>query len=788
MTGDDEGKAGGRPERAVVSEAAARLDPQAILESVPEPFGLVGRDGRVIACNVAARNVVLVATDRKVRIGDDVTWFVSPHNLEGVRESLRRAWEGEAHTHHTEAKGVHLETVYSPVRGPDGGVVAVSLRIADVTARERARAELAALNATLERCVEERTREIRQILAATHDGFAAFRDGERYVDVNDAYCRMVGYTREELLGMKIQEVEVGLTADELRAFADLLARTGSVAFDARHRRKDGRVVDLEASVTWPDPAERYSFAFLRDVTARKEAETARDRQLAILEAIPELVGMSDDRRNVVYLNAAGRRLLGLGTIEGLRMPDLHPPRFRERLEGEIAVAVRRGEVWSGDALLQAADGREIPVRQVVVPHVQPDGSIPYFSTVARDVTEEKGAQAELEARASELASLNAELAQASRAKDEFLASMSHELRTPLTGVLGSAELLRAGVHGELNEKQLRTLGVLESAGRHLLALLSDLLDLAKIGAGRLAIEPDGCTLEEVCELALALVRTEARRKGIELAFHAPPAPVRFVADPRRLRQVLANLLSNAVKFTPPSGKVDLVASADPAAALVRFEVRDTGPGIAPGDLPNLFRPFTQLDARLAREHGGSGLGLSLAQGMVELHGGRIEVDSAPGKGSCFSVVLPWRTPEQRPGRVREDPSGSSRALVAGSGRVLLVEDDADIRTILVEFLEAQGLDVDAVSNGPEALVRAVTHAHDLVILDIQLPGMDGLEVLRELRSGPASGLPVLALTALAMVGDRDRILAAGADAYLAKPVGLDALRAEVGRLIEGRRA
>ncbi|MDL1951353.1 response regulator, partial [Acidobacteria bacterium ACD] len=197
---------------------------------------------------------------------------------------------------------------------------------------------------------------------------------------------------------------------------------------------------------------------------------------------------------------------------------------------------------------------------------------------------------------------------------------------------------------------------------------------------------------------------------------------------------------------------------------------------------------TQLDARLAREHGGSGLRLSLAQGMVELHGGRIEVDSAPGKGSCFSVVLPWRTPEQRPGRVREDPSGSSRALAAGSGRVLLVEDDADIRTILAEFLEAQGLAVDAVSNGPEALVRAVTHAHDLVILDIQLPGMDGLEVLRELRSGPASGLPVLALTALAMVGDRDRILAAGADAYLAKPVGLDALRAEVGRLIEGRRA
>ena len=780
---------GAAPDRGEISETGARLDLHAILDSVPEPVGLVDREGRVIAFNAAGRNVVQVARDQKVRLGDELTSYISPHNQEGVRESLRRAWAGEVRMHRTEARGHHFETVYSPVRGASGEIVAVSIRVADVTAREKARAELAALNASLERRVEERTREIRAILASTHDGFALFGPDGRFLEVNGAYCRMAGYSRDELLGMTIRDVDVGLSPLETEENVRRMHLTGSVSFETRYQRKNGTFVDVEATVNREDGEEGRTFAFVRDITARKEAEAIRDLQLEILEAIPDFVGMADEERNVLYLNPAAKRLLGLERIEGLKTNDLHPARFVEVLEREIRPVLRREGAWRGESVFLASDGREIPVYQVVLVHVGPDGTTPYFSTIARDVTEEKRAQAEIEARAAELARLNDELAQASRAKDEFLANMSHELRTPLTGILGSAELLRSGVHGELNERQLRTLGILENAGRHLLALLSDVLDLAKIGAGRVSIEPDACTLDEICELALALVRTEARRKGVELAFQGPSAPVRFVADPRRFRQVLANLLSNAVKFTPASGRVELVASADPDSHVLRFEVRDTGAGILPEDLPKLFRPFTQLDARLAREHGGSGLGLSLARGMVELHGGRIDVESEPGKGSCFSVVLPWQVPERRPALSRERaPAASRPASAPPSGRILLVEDDADNRTILVEFLEAQGFAVEGVSNGRDAVERSAAGVYDLLVLDIQLPGMDGLEVLRELRSGRAAALPVLALTALAMVGDRDRILAAGADAYLAKPVALDALLAEVGRILEGRRA
>ncbi len=547
VSGEDGGSRKGW-ETGEVSAAASRIDPHAILESIPEPVGLVDRQGRVLAFNAAARRVVHAAAPTQVvKLGDDFFSFISPHNHAGVRESLERAFAGEAHAHRTQAQGHHFETVYSPVRGPDGQVIAVSTRVADVTARETALADLAALNATLEQRVSERSAELERV--------------------------------------------------------------------------------------------------------------------------------------------------------------------------------------------------------------------------------------------------NAELERAARAKDTFLASMSHELRTPLTGILGAAELLRAGAHGPLNDRQLRSLGFLEEAGRHLLSLLSDILDLARIGAERLSLSADSCSLGEVCESALEIVREEAKRKGVALAFHGPAAPVRFVGDARRVRQVLVNLLSNAVKFTPSGGSVELLASGDEEAGEVRLEVRDTGTGIAPEDLPKLFQPFTQLDTRLAREHAGTGLGLALVRNLAELHGGRAEVESEPGRGSRFRVSLPWRRPVLRGSgvhaAVREDGESAGRREI--KARILLVEDDDANRTILGEFFRMRGFSVEEAASGPEALAFASSSLHDLIVLDVQLPGMDGLEVLARLRATGKPIPPVLALTALAMEGDRERILAAGADAYLSKPAPLAVLGKEVDRLLATRR-
>jgi len=635
----------GREASGEVSEAAGRLDPHAILESVPEPVGLVDREGRILAFNAAGRRVVLLARGQAVSIGDDLFSFISPHNVPGVRRSLERAFAGEAHTHQTEARGHHFETVYSPVRGPSGEVAAVSIRVADVTARVQAVDALTELNASLEQRVAERTKEIRSILASTYDGFALFGEGGRFVEVNESYCRMVGYTREELLGMSIHDVDAVMTREEIEVLAKRLAKVGSLSFETRHRRKDGSLVDVETTVNWEQPGEGPSFAFVRDITARKEAEAIRDRQLGILEAFPDLVGMVDGERRLLYLNPAGRRLIGIDRIDGLSVFDLHPAWFAETALKEIGRVARRGEVWRGESVLRTTDGREIPVRQVVVPHVRPDGSIPYFSTIARDVSEERKAATEREERAAELSRLNAELERAARAKDAFLASMSHELRTPLTGILGATELLRSGAQGPLNERQARSLGYVEEAGRHLLALLADILDLAKIGAERLSLTTDACMLGEVCESAVAMVRGEARRKGVSLSLHVPASPARFLADVRRVRQMLVNLLSNAVKFSSRVESPTVRVTASPAAGSVTYSVADNGVGFDPAFGHKLFHVFQRLHS--PREFPGTGVGLALIERIVRRHGGTVSADGRPGEGATFSFSLPTRMEDDR---------------------------------------------------------------------------------------------------------------------------------------------
>jgi len=235
------------PEKGKASPEASALDLHAILESIPEPVGLVDRNGRVLAFNAAARRVVDLARSQAVALGDDLFSFVSPHNQPGVRQSLDRAFSGEAHTHRTEARGRHLETVYSPVRGGGGEIVAVAIRVADVTARETALADLAALNASLEQRVAERGEELRVILSATHDGFVHLRLGGSFLDVNEAYCKLVGYSREELLRMNLADLDVGLSREGFAGLARELLRTGSVSFETRHRRKDGHVVDIDVT-------------------------------------------------------------------------------------------------------------------------------------------------------------------------------------------------------------------------------------------------------------------------------------------------------------------------------------------------------------------------------------------------------------------------------------------------------------------------------------------------------------------------------------------------------------
>ncbi len=509
-------------------------------------------------------------------------------------------------------------------------------------------------------------------------------------------------------------------------------------------------------------------------------------------------------------------------------------------------------------------------------------------------------------RTAELRTANAELQRASRLKDEFLASMSHELRTPLTGILNLSEALQEQVYGPMNEKQLKSLRTVEESGRHLLGLINDILDLSKIEAGQVKLQIETCQVGDICQSSLQIIRGMAQKKHQNVSFTLHTTPFDLRADPRRIKQILVNLLSNAVKFTPDGGKIGLEVEADPGMQIIRFVVWDTGIGIALEDFPKLFQPFTQLDSSLSRQQAGTGLGLALVQRMTDLHGGSIQVESTPGEGSRFTVILPWKQPDsaslleripppgnvtlhkaltiedvaqdaehltrylselgitnsvhpvaegvvERATQIRPDvilldivlPDGSGwdvlsqlkndpltlsipvlitsvfedreRAKELGAAGylvkpfrladlqaslaaifpdsminkhvllvgpvsetplILIVDDNATNIATYADYLQTKNYRVVTATSGMEAIALANTNFPDLIMMDIQMPGMNGIEAIQRIRGSAnpkAANIPIIALTALAMPGDRERCLAVGANEYLSKPVSLRVL-------------
>ena len=396
----------------------------------------------------------------------------------------------------------------------------------------------------------------------------------------------------------------------------------------------------------------------------------------------------------------------------------------------------------------------------------------------------------IEDRTAELSMAVAELERAARLKDEFLANMSHELRTPLNSILGMAEVLRDNIYGSLNAEQLQAVGYIEESGRHLLALITDILDLAKIEAGKTELVIAPVIVQEVCQASLLFIRQTAQKKRIKIHIAFDPNIESIQVDERRLKQILVNLLSNAVKFTPEGGQIGLEFASDETGEVVQFIVWDTGIGITQEDIPRLFQPFVQLDSSLARHHEGTGLGLALVYRLTEMHGGSVTVESAGlDKGSRFIVSLPWRDSNDSSRSSGSQPVVDESVSLEGSDQspaavVLLVEDNETNIFLVRTFLQTKGYRVIAARSGTQALELVWEMQPDIILMDIQLPGMDGLEAIRHIRADAAlSSIPIIAITALAMPGDQERCLAAGANLYLSKPVNLKKLNAFIEELI-----
>ena len=627
--------------------------------------------------------------------------------------------------------------------------------------------------------------------------------------------RMLGYTAAEVRN-KITPADISDPSEMIKRAAALSAELGTPitpGFDAlvfkasrgiediyelTYIRKDGSRFPAVVSVTALRDARDAIIGYLligTDNTARKQIEEERmklDQRLrdqhfytrSLLESNIDALMTTDPRGIITDVNKQMAALTGCTRDELIGAPFKNYFTDPGRAEDGIKRVLSEGKVTNYELTARARDGKLTVVSYNATTFHDRDRILQGVLAVARDMTELKLIEQALQQK-------NAELQDTSRMKSEFLANMSHELRTPLNAIIGFSEILRDGLMGDLTEKQRGFIGDIFSSGTHLLSLINDILDLSKVEAGKMLLDLEPIPVCSWLRNSLSIVREKAAARNIHLTMDAPAELGLIQADGRKVKQIVYNLLSNAVKFTDEGGKVCLrarrVARADVGKPLdswkartfplidseftdfLEIRVTDNGIGIAPDDLERLFTPFNQVDGGLARKFEGTGLGLAMIKLMAELHGGAVAVESALGKGSTFSVWLPFRSAEEQTPAAAEVLPGKPFFKAQPADRVaLVVEDDFKSAELIRVQLEAEGFKVVHAASAEAALVVAVQQPLSLITLDIMLPNMDGWEFLSRIKQVP--GFASIPVVIISIVADCNRGFALGAAAVLQKPI------------------
>jgi two-component system sensor histidine kinase/response regulator len=643
---------------------------------------------------------------------------------------------------------------------------------------ERYRRDLEKRNLDL-RASEERYRLMAE--NAT-DVIARFSLEGELLYASPATLPLLGYQLPEIVG---QSMYAFVHPDDLEAVADLqrtVAAGGTRSVVFRLRRKDGTYVWMESNARGVCDARtgavREIVAVSRDVTGRKRAEAALEEALRerenVMETIPDLLYTLDLDGRLIRWNRRLEAATGLTPDELMHRSALEffAPEIRQAVDQAISRGFTEGETQVEAALL-SKDEPAIHYHWTGVPLRDAQGRIIGLTGVGRDITELKQVQAELQ-RAKEIAEA------ANRAKSEFVANISHEIRTPMNGIIGMTDLT---LSTDLSPEQREQLAMVKTSAESLLTLLNDLLDFSKIEAGKLQLHSVPFRLRDSLDAMLKPFALRAFEKGLHLDCRtAANVPDTLTGDDGRLRQILINLVGNAIKFTDRGGITVEVGVAEagtqrflPGAEVrLHFRVRDTGIGISADKHRAIFQAFEQADGSTTRKFGGTGLGLAIASQLVVMMGGEIWLESAPGRGSEFHFTARFGVAAQslaQTARARSLADASDSPAV--SLRVLLAEDNPVNQKLMLRLLEKRGHVVLVVNNGKDAVAATRDYAFDAVLMDLQMPEMDGLEAtaaIRDHERGAGGHLPIVALTAHAMAGDEQRCLAAGMDAYIAKPV------------------
>ena len=759
-------------------------------------------------------------------LGRTIYDFVDPANERIFREHVARRSEGQAEAYEialmrADGTQVHCYNNATPMFDAAGVKVGAVGMFSDITPLKRAEQQIrhtGELLAQQSRVLEVTLDNLSQgVLSVGADGRANAYN-RRFLDLvqlplalmqtRPTVQALTAYQREQDdFGERLECLDA-TGREGLRRFldGDLSALNPSY----RRTRRDGMVLEVHTHTADDGSMVRTYTDVTANAAAQQALQISEARFRSMADAAPALIWQSDAKGKPTWFNQRWLQYTGRTLAQELALDWNHRMRAEdlEHSRDVMYAAGRSGTAYQTEFCLRCGDGSLAWIVDHGIPHFTADGGFDGFIVYGWDITERKAVEAALIAAKEEAERAN-------HAKSEFLSRMSHELRTPLNAVLGFGQLMGSDAADPLGPSQRARLQELLRGGRHLLSLINDVLDLARIEAGTLHLALAPVDLPAVVDDCLRLMQAAAAERGITLAASPGPADThRVQADPTRLKQVLLNLLSNAIKYNHAGGSVRVAWQHEAAAAgsggdLVRIDVVDNGPGLSARQQERLFHAFERLEAARSSVEG-AGIGLALSKWLVDLMQGQIGVVSAPGAGSRFwltlqrasgleSAAIASPADAAQPAQAAAEPSPAVPGATAKAGTapaahaparqhsVLYIEDNEVNRMLMAGMLaQRPGIRLLMADLPMPGLALAARERPDLVLLDIQLPGMDGFEVLRRLRAAPATRhIPVAAVSANAMPADRQKAAEAGFIDYITKPIDLPLLLAAVDRLLLG---